>query len=133
MNPPSSSHFVAKIMPVPSKTKIFKRSALRAEDENIAAIGIALNASATNATRPCTPFRKSTGCVGDKNARFRAKRDHGVPRSADITSRASAIRAPGNPERRAAKLNLYGARRAACDLARQNISFRRPASRSLSI
>ena len=92
--PPSSSHFVASTMPEPSKTRIFKRSdASSGTRKHRRYRDAPANPSATSATKPCTPFRKSIGCVATNT---RASRPN------DITASTSPppTRAPESQRRR---------------------------------
>jgi len=61
---PSSSHFVARTSPEPSKTRSFKQpDRFERNTKTSPLYGSPPNPSATSATRPCTPRRKSIGCV----------------------------------------------------------------------
>ena len=57
----------AILSPVPAPSRRKREAStirsLGAEHENVAAVGRHPNPSATSATKPCTPFRKSIGCV----------------------------------------------------------------------
>lgn len=61
---PSSSHFVAKIIPLPSKIRNRNLSArFDLKTKTSPLYGLPASPSETNATKPCTPLRKSTGSV----------------------------------------------------------------------
>ena len=63
-NLPLSSHFVARTMPLPSHASSLIRSFRFERNTNISPpYGSAQSACATSATSPCTPRRKSIGCV----------------------------------------------------------------------
>lgn len=63
-NLPLSSHFVARTMPLPSHASSLIRSFRFERKTNISPpYGSAQSACATSATSPCTPRRKSIGCV----------------------------------------------------------------------
>src|SRR5208337_310778 len=95
VKPLSSSHLVASTIPEPSKKRSFKRSFRLARKTKTSPLyGSPPSAVATSAARPCTPLRKSTGCVETNTRRCASKEIIGFDAAPRSTLRARRRRRP---------------------------------------